>query len=140
LPPAFGVCTVLACEHEIARAALDVGADLISGHGPHDALPVELYRGGGAVFCGLFSSGFHSGHGGRQHGDWLPMMAQVELIPEGARAPWFRFARHNGANETVLRAPEDETSELPELAAASAPFGRRLVSQGEAVTLERVAA
>jgi hypothetical protein len=88
---------------EIARAAIYAGAGLVIGPGPHDLLSVEFYK-GGAIFYGLGSFSFHTGHGDRRHSDWLGMMAQVELTSEAAGAPLFRFVRHNDANETVLRA------------------------------------
>jgi poly-gamma-glutamate capsule biosynthesis protein CapA/YwtB (metallophosphatase superfamily) len=36
---------VLAYMTEIAHAAIDAGADVVIGHGPHHFLPVEVYRG-----------------------------------------------------------------------------------------------
>src|SRR5260370_13923609 len=63
---------------EIAHAAIDTGADIVIGHGPHYSLPVELYR-GKPIFYGLGSFSFHTGHGGRRHGDWIGMMARVEI-------------------------------------------------------------
>ena len=62
---------------EIAHAAIDAGADIVIGHGPHYSLPVEVYR-GRPIFYGLGSFSFHTGHGGRRHGDWIGMMAKVE--------------------------------------------------------------
>ena len=67
---------VLAYMREIGHAAIDAGADLVIGHGPHYSLPVELYR-GKAIFYGLGSFSFHTGHGGRRHGDWIGMMARA---------------------------------------------------------------
>ena len=62
---------------EIAHAAIDAGADIVVGHGPHYSLPVEVYR-GKPIFYGLGSFSFHTGHGGRRHGDWIGMMARIE--------------------------------------------------------------
>ena len=61
---------------EIAHRAIDAGADLVIGHGPHYSLPVEVYK-GVPIFYGLGSFSFHTGHGGRAHGDWLGMMVRV---------------------------------------------------------------
>ncbi|HTT80323.1 MAG TPA: CapA family protein, partial [Stellaceae bacterium] len=63
---------------EIAHAAIDAGADIVIGHGPHYSLPVEIYR-GKPIFYGLGSFSFHTGHGGRRHGDWIGIMATVEI-------------------------------------------------------------
>jgi poly-gamma-glutamate capsule biosynthesis protein CapA/YwtB (metallophosphatase superfamily) len=86
---------------EIAHAAVDAGADVVIGHGPHYSLPVEVYK-GKPIFYGLGSFLFHTGHGGRRHGDWIGMMATIGI--DGARVTkaGFRFVRHNDKNETVL--------------------------------------
>jgi poly-gamma-glutamate synthesis protein (capsule biosynthesis protein) len=49
---------------EIAHSAIDAGADVVIGHGPHYSLPVEIYK-GKPIFYGLGSFSFHTGHGGR---------------------------------------------------------------------------
>src|SRR5215475_13772687 len=61
---------------EIAHAAIDAGADIVVGHGPHYSLPIEVYK-GKPVFYGLGNFSFHTGHRGRQHGDWLGMLARL---------------------------------------------------------------
>ena len=48
---------------EIGHAAIDAGADIVIGHGPHYSLPVEVYR-GKPIFYGLGSFSFHTGHAG----------------------------------------------------------------------------
>jgi poly-gamma-glutamate synthesis protein (capsule biosynthesis protein) len=115
---------------EIAHAAIDAGADIVIGHGPHYSLPVEIYR-GKPVFYGLGSFSFHTGHGGRRHGDWIGMMARVEVEPGGEPAARFRFVRHNAANETVLCALAAEGACFDRLAANSAPLGARLAPEGD---------
>src|SRR5215204_2485413 len=85
---------VLDYMREIAHAAIDAGADIVIGHGPHYSLPVEVYR-GKPIFYGLGSFSFHTGHGGRRHGDWIGMMARVETGPNGISGGCFRFVRHN---------------------------------------------
>jgi hypothetical protein len=44
---------------EIAHAAVDAGADIVIGHGPHYSLPVEIYH-GKPIFYGLGSFSFHT--------------------------------------------------------------------------------
>ena len=108
---------------EIAHAAIEAGADIVVGHGPHYSLPVELYQ-GKPIFYGLGSFSFHTGHGGRRHGDWIGTMARVEIGPGGVAAPRFRFVRHNAANETVACALADEGASFdawPRRARRSAP-------------------
>lgn len=126
---------VLSYMREIAYAAIDAGADLVIGHGPHYSLPVEVYR-GRAIFYGLGSFSFHTGHGGRKHGDWIGMMPSVAFAAGQTSDVRFRFVRHNDANETVLCALDAEGAELAELTAASAALGARLTRQGDWVVVE----
>src|SRR6516165_6192381 len=71
---------VLQYMKEIAHAAIDAGADIVVGHGPHYSLPVEVYK-GRPIFYGLGSFSFHTGHGGRRHEDWVGMMARIAASP-----------------------------------------------------------
>ena len=123
---------VLDYMREIAHAAVEAGADIVIGHGPHYSLPVELYR-GKPIFYGLGSFSFHTGHGGRRHGDWIGMMARAELERGGGAAVSFRFVRHNDRNESVLCAPEAEAATLARLGEASGRLGARLDVAGDAV-------
>lgn len=115
---------------EIARAAIDAGADIVVGHGPHYSLPVEIYR-GKPIFYGLGSFSFHTGHGGRQHGDWIGMMARIEAGAGGIEAARFRFVRHNAANETVSCALAAEGATLDRLVERSARLGTDLIPEGD---------
>ena len=122
---------------EIAHAAIEAGADLVVGHGPHFSLPVELYR-GRPIFYGLGSFSFHTGHGGHRHGDWLGMMASLAL--EGARVAEvsLRFVRHDARNHTYFRTPAEEGAALDRLAAKSAALGAGLGPKGEEVLVTPV--
>jgi poly-gamma-glutamate capsule biosynthesis protein CapA/YwtB (metallophosphatase superfamily) len=120
---------------EIAHAAIDAGADVVVGHGPHYSLPVELYH-GKPIFYGLGSFSFHTGHGGRRHGDWIGMMAKLDIDQAGVTAPRFCFIRHNAANESVPCALAAEAVTFARLAAKSAALGARLVADGGWVRVE----
>ena len=122
----------LAYMHETGRAAIEAGADIVMGHGPHDALAVEIHR-GRPIFHGLGSFSFHTGHGGRAHGDWIGMMVRADVDTTGLRAARFCFVRHNAANETVLCPPRAEPAELDDLVGRSAAFGARLEAGDEDV-------
>lgn len=115
---------------EIAHAAIDGGADIVIGHGPHYSLPVEFYR-GKPVFYGLGNFSFHTGHRGRRHGDWIGMLARVVCDGPTVARVSFRFVRHNEANESVLRAPADEAAALAEIAERSSRFGTRIAVEGD---------
>jgi len=115
---------------EIAHAAIDAGADIVAGHGPHFSLPVELYR-GKPVFYGLGNFSFHTGHGGRKHGDWVGMMARVTFEEREIARVAFRFVRHNERNETLLPPMGEEQEMLARLTERSARFGTRLALEGD---------
>ena len=110
---------------EIAHAAVDAGADIVIGHGPHYSLPVEIYR-GKPIFYGLGSFSFHTGHGGRRHGDWIGIMAEVQVERGGIAGVRFRFVRHNERNETVPCSVAGEGTTLNRLTERSTRLGARL--------------
>jgi hypothetical protein len=126
---------VLAYMREIAHAAIDAGADLVIGHGPHYSLPVEVYR-GRAIFYGLGSFCFHTGHGGRRHGDWIGMMPIATIGSGGVERVRFRFVRHNDHNETVPCVLADEAAELADIVARSAVWGTRISPHADEVEIE----
>jgi poly-gamma-glutamate capsule biosynthesis protein CapA/YwtB (metallophosphatase superfamily) len=119
---------------EIAHAAIEAGADLVIGHGPHYVLPVELYR-GKPIFYGLGSFSFHTGHGGKPHGDWIGLMARGEFDRGGIKDVTCQFVRHNSRNETVPCALAGEAASFDELAARSAKLGATLSARGDEIAL-----
>jgi poly-gamma-glutamate capsule biosynthesis protein CapA/YwtB (metallophosphatase superfamily) len=119
---------------EIAHNAIDAGADVVIGHGPHYSLPVEVYK-GRPIFYGLGSFSFHTGHGGRKHGDWVGMLGRV-VIEDGRPAEAaFRLVRHNEANETYVCDPANEGAALDEITKRSTPFGTQLGIHGDEVSI-----
>jgi len=114
---------------EIAHAAIDAGADVVIGHGPHVSLPVEIYR-GKPVFYGLGNFSFHTGHGGRKHGDWVGLLARVDFEETAPARIAFRLVRHNDANETYFCDLDQEQEAIDDLAARSAGLGTRLQRDG----------
>lgn len=123
---------VLAYMREIGRAAIDAGADLVVGHGPHYSLPVETYR-GKAIFYGLGSFSFHTGHGGRRHGDWIGMMLRAKVTDRAIDSVSFQFVRHNDGNETIPCRLADERAEFADIATRSAEYGTHLTELGDQV-------
>jgi poly-gamma-glutamate synthesis protein (capsule biosynthesis protein) len=117
---------------EIAHAAIEAGADIVAGHGPHYALPIEVYH-GRPIFYGLGSFSFHTGHGGRQHEDWVGMMARIAASRHGIEGATIAFVRHNDRNETFLCALKDEAEACAALIKASAPFGTALSAEGDEI-------
>jgi poly-gamma-glutamate synthesis protein (capsule biosynthesis protein) len=119
---------------EIAHAAIDAGADVVVGHGPHYSLPVEVYK-GKPIFYGLGSFSFHTGHGGRKHGDWVGMLARVVVDSGAVREAAFRLVRHNAENETYFCDPAKEAEALREIETRSRAFGTTLTIAGGEVTV-----
>jgi len=113
---------------EIAHAAIDAGADVVVGHGPHVCLPVEIYR-GKPVFYGLGNFSFHTGHGARRHGDWVGLVARVLFDGATPARTAIRLVRHNDANETYFCDLDREREVIDDLAARGARFGARLVRE-----------
>ena len=120
---------------ELGHAAVDAGADIVIGHGPHYSLPVELYK-GRPIFYGLGSFSFHTGHRGRIHGDWLGMMVRVSCETGRIDRVAFRFVRHDDRNRTVPRALADEGAAFDLITRESADLGAKLVAQGDEVTID----
>jgi poly-gamma-glutamate capsule biosynthesis protein CapA/YwtB (metallophosphatase superfamily) len=119
---------------ELAHAAVNAGADVVMGHGPHYSLPVEIYR-GKPIFYGVGSFSFHTGHAGKKHGDWIGMLARIQVGEDGAATASLRFVRHNDANETYLCDLANEKAAWDALRASSETFGVRLQREGDELVL-----
>lgn len=117
---------------ELAHAAVDAGADLVIGHGPHHVMATEVYK-GTPIYYGLGSFSFDHGHRGRRHGDWLGMFGRLTLDGKKFTRASFSFVRHTARNETVLSPLSKETAELEHLRKLSEPFGTTLKTRGDQV-------
>jgi poly-gamma-glutamate capsule biosynthesis protein CapA/YwtB (metallophosphatase superfamily) len=125
---------VLAYMREIGHTAIDAGADVVIGHGPHYSLPVEVYR-GKPIFYGLGSFSFHTGHGGRRHGDWIGMMVRLSCTARTMERVSFRFVRHNARNETVPCRLAEEGAELGDIRQRSAGYGTIFIPQDDEIVI-----
>jgi poly-gamma-glutamate capsule biosynthesis protein CapA/YwtB (metallophosphatase superfamily) len=125
---------VLTYMQEIAHCAIDAGADVVVGHGPHDSLATEVYK-GKPIFYGLGCFSFHTGHGGHAHGDWVGMMAKLTFDGRRLERAAFEFVRHNEANETYICRLSDEEAELADLEERSRERGTRLTRDGNDVVI-----
>jgi poly-gamma-glutamate capsule biosynthesis protein CapA/YwtB (metallophosphatase superfamily) len=117
---------------EIAHRAIDAGADIVIGHGPHYSLPIAVYK-GKPIFYGLGSFSFHTGHAGRQHGDWLGMMVRVSWERDRIERVAFQFVRHDEHNRTVLCRLANEGAAFDEIGRRSGPT---LAAQGDEVWID----
>jgi poly-gamma-glutamate capsule biosynthesis protein CapA/YwtB (metallophosphatase superfamily) len=107
---------------EIGRAAIDAGADVVMGHGPHDLLPVELYK-GRPIYYGLGNLCFRAGHGGRTHARWTGMIVDVTFENGKSAADSFRLVRPNERHETELCRPAEAAELLADLSTRSNALG-----------------
>jgi Bacterial capsule synthesis protein PGA_cap len=126
---------VLTYMTEIAHAAIDAGADIVVGHGPHYSLPVEVYK-GKPIFYGVSNLSFHTGHGGLAHGDWIGMLISITCGHGGLDGATFQFVRHNDRNETYLCQLDKEADALADIVATSASLGTKLAVDGNRVRVE----
>ncbi len=117
---------------DIARAAIDAGADIVMGHGPHYALPIEVYK-GRPIFYGLSNLTFSTGHLGRKHVGWIGMLVEMTFERGAAADTHFRFVRSNDNNETFFCRLPNEAETLSDLTARSSKLGTRLEPEGDRV-------
>lgn len=120
---------------EIAHRAIDAGAGIVIGHGPHFSLPLEVYK-GKPILYGLGSFSFHTGHRGKRHGDWLGMMVRAICDRGRIDKVTFQFVRHDDRNRTVPRALADEGAAFDRIARESAGLGATLVARGDEVEID----
>ena len=117
---------------DIAHGAIDAGADIVMGHGPHYPLPVEIYK-GKPIFYGLGNLTFATGHLGRKHAGWIGMLIELVYDNGAVRDCSFRFVRSNDKNESFLSKAGGETETLTDLTARSAKLGATLTPDGDRV-------
>jgi poly-gamma-glutamate synthesis protein (capsule biosynthesis protein) len=97
-------------------------------------LPLESYK-GRPIFYGLGSFSFHTGHGGRKHGDWVGMMAHVGFIDGKLDTAAAQFVRHNDDNETFVSPISAEGDIIAKLVKKSAASGARVDVRSERLQL-----
>jgi poly-gamma-glutamate capsule biosynthesis protein CapA/YwtB (metallophosphatase superfamily) len=119
---------------DIARAAIDAGADVVMGHGPHYLLPVEIYN-GRPIFYGLSNLTFSTGHLGRKHSGWVGLLIELTFEHGKVAGCDFRFVRSNENNETYLCRLADEAETLADLTARSGKLGAKFKSEGDRVQI-----
>lgn len=125
---------VLTYQRGIAHAAIDAGADLVFGHGPHYTLPVECYR-DKFIFYGAGSFSFETGHRAQKHPDWLGIVVEASIEDARISQLHFQFVRHNAANETITRSADDEADTLAELRERSVALNADLDAEGDRIVV-----
>lgn len=125
---------VLAYMREIARAAIEAGADIVIGHGPHQLLPIEFYKERPILYgLGVFS--FRVAMDGTARDDWLGMMVRFGVEKGRAARIAFRIIRPDARHQSVISPPADEL-ELKRLIEESASRGAELRVVGDEVVVD----
>ncbi len=117
---------------DIAHGAIDAGADIVMGHGPHYPLPVEIYQ-GRPIFYGLGNLSFATGHLGRKHAGWIGLFVELEVERGAIASCHFRFVRSNADNESFFSLAADEAETLADLTARSGKLGAKFKPEGDRV-------
>ena len=123
---------VLGYMQAYAHAAIDAGADIVVGHGPHDhILPVEV-RDGRPIFYNLGALSFRHGPNGKTFHDWIGLL--VRFAHDGSSlSASFGFVRQS-EDLTISRvALAKESSALETIRTASEALGTRLEVAGDEV-------
>lgn len=125
---------VLQYQREYAHAAINAGADIVLGHGPHVILPVELHH-GKPILYGSGNFSFQVAHKADAHTEWTGMTARIEIQDGRATAIHFTFVERNTANETVFVSAESVAHERDLLVRSSAALGAPLHLDGDGLRL-----
>ncbi len=110
---------------EIAHAAIDGGADVVIGHGPHDhLLPIEVYA-GKPIFYGMGALSFRIGHIGHVH-NWVGIVASIGFSDKALMSAKFQFVRQNDNMQIMPSRLEDEQVALDKIRQRSLPYGTQV--------------
>lgn len=120
---------------EIAHAAIDAGADVVMGHGPHDhVLPIEVYK-GKPIFYGMGALSFYVGHGGRKHG-WTGLLVKLAVTGNKIDKTAFQFVRQDDEMRITPQRMADVQPVLEQISKKSKVYGTKLALQGDHVVLD----
>ncbi|HTD91314.1 MAG TPA: CapA family protein, partial [Burkholderiales bacterium] len=126
---------VLQYQRELAHAAIDAGADIIMGHGPHFPLAIEFYNTkpiyyGLGMFCFIRSNK-------RVHRGWTGMAGHLTFDHKQLSEAAFSIVRQNEAGEVLLSPAPDETDAITRIEKLSHVFGTAVRVDGTRVIASR---
>jgi hypothetical protein len=96
-----------------------------------------MYK-GKPVFYGLGNFSFHTGHGGRLHGNWVGEAVRLTYEDKILKRVALRLVRHNDANETLFSHPKDEAQAIARLQSLCDRFGTKLTLEGDELVIWKV--
>lgn len=122
---------VLQYQRELAHAAVDAGADVVMGHGPHFPLAIAFYKSkpiyyGLGMFCFLRSNK-------RVHSGWTGMAAQLTFDNQRFTEAAFSIVRQDATGEVRFSSPQDETDAIARIDRLSQSFGTTLHIENDRV-------
>lgn len=133
---------VMEYQEQIAHASIDAGADIVIGHGPHQPLAVEVYR-GKPVFYGLGNFAFKTRHWRSDkgavdagvHGEnaWTGLLVDVTVDNGNVTDASFWYSKHNERFQTLIRTADEEPELVRKVLALSEPYGTTLEPTGGSV-------
>jgi len=132
-------------QEEIAHAAIDAGADIVIGHGPHQPLAIQVYR-GRPVFYGLGNFAFRFRHWRSTKGvidagvtgkdAWIGILVDVTVSDDKVTNVAFRPVRHNDQLQTLIRRASDDPELVGRVIRFSSPYNTKFfTSDDDAVVL-----
>lgn len=126
---------VLAYQREFAQAAIDAGADLVYGHGPHMILPIELYR-GKPIFYGLGNFSFHMAHNVDLHHEWLGMVVEATITDKELVGWRIRFVERDEGNRTLIAKLDAHREEFERLCGYAAQMNASLTTSEDGLSCD----
>lgn len=124
---------ILQYQRELAHAAVDAGADIIMGHGPHFPLAIERYK-TKPIYYGLGMLCFLRSNK-KIHSGWTGMCAQLTFEDKSLKQTSFSIVRQNTAGEVLLSPAQDEGEAIARIEKLSREFGTAMHVVGEKVTV-----
>ena len=123
---------------EIAHAAIDSGADVVMGHGPHFPLAIEIYK-GKPIFYGLGSFCFMRTNK-KPHRGWIGMLPKIALDDNRISRVAFSFVRQAEDTSIAVQDLGRETEQVERVARLSAQLGTQGSIAGNEFVIQREAA
>lgn len=122
---------ILQYQRELAHAAIDAGADIVMGHGPHFPLAIEFYNCkpvyyGLGMFCFIRSNK-------KAHRGWTGMAAHLSFENKSLTEAAFSIVRQNDAGEVLLSPAQNESDAIARIQRLCEPFGTTLRVDGARV-------
>ena len=105
----------------LGRAAVDAGADVMIGHGPHKVQSIEVYK-DKAVFHSLGNFTFGPG----LVGDWVGLLVKVESEGTDVSSVACLPVAPNADHQTTIRSIDEERETVAKLAELSSTLGTDL--------------